>query len=1056
MDDDVLAKLKRQGIKEIETLHTNELDCSSSISRTLRDALDNYGDPILEIYRNMRPGSPPNQAEILFQNLFFKPGFYDLSSVGRMKLNHHLGLNVDKDQHLLTAEDVIEVMRHLIAIRNGKSTVHDIDHLGNRRVRSVGELTENQFRIGLVRIERVVRDRLNTVENEHLQPQEILNTKLIQGALQEFFGSSQLSQFMDQSNPLAEVTHKRRVSALGPGGLTRERAGFEVRDVHPTHYGRLCPVETPEGPNIGLISSLAIYARADEYGFIETPYRRVEKGRVTDVIDYLSAINEARYVIAQASAALDSDGRFTEDVIAVRHNNESVMSAPENIDYMDVSPRQAMSVAAALVPFLEHDDANRALMGANMQRQAIPVIRLESPLVGTGMENVVARDSGACVLAKRGGVVESVHAGRIVVRVNEKEITAGNSVVDIYNLIKYSRSNQNTCINQGPLVKYGDRVDAGMMIADGHSVSKGELALGQNIRIAFMPWNGYNYEDSILISERIAQEDRFTSIHIQELTCVALDTKLGPEEITRDIANVSEARCSKMDESGIVFVGAEVSPGDVLVGKVTPKGETMLSPEDKLLRAIFGEKATDVKNTSLCVPPGTYGTVIDVQMSVRDRKDKESDARAMGIEEQKLASISDDLAEELRIVDEASYGHLRKLLLGNTPISSKSAGIKVKGKLTAETLQSIKRSSWFSLRFKDEALNTSIENLEKQLKNYRKQIKERETVQRKKIIEDDLMSSGVLKKIKVSLAVKRYIQPGDKLAGRHGSKGVISAAVPVEDMPYDENGEPVDMVLSPLGVPSRMNVGQIMEAHLGLAAKELGRKVDKMLKERAAAEKIKGFLEKVYRVAGPEKVPEMKKMSAAEFQNFAEHLRDGIPTSTPVFDGCAEGQIKQLLKLADAPQSGQITLWDGRTGEQYMRPITVGYIYMMKLNHLVDDKMHARSTGPYSLVTQQPLGGKSHEGGQRFGEMEVWALEAYGASHILQEMLTVKSDNMQGRNRIYKNILDGNYKLDGDLPDSFQVLRREIQALGIDLNLERDDVPVTPHFVPHPNIKTLS
>ena len=1040
--EEVLSDLEQHEIGQIETIYTNEIDRGDHISKTLREAVNNYQDPISEIFRIMRPGSPLIQTDVLFNNLFFTPQSYDLSSVGRMKLNHHLKLNIDPECHVLTREDVIAVMRQLIAIRNGEGSIHDVDNLGNRRVRSVGELAENQFRIGLVRIERVVKDRLNTVDSETLLPQEILNTKMIQGALQEFFGSSQLSQFMDQSNPLAEVTHKRRVSALGPGGLTRERAGFEVRDVHPTHYGRLCPVETPEGPNIGLINSLAIYARTDEYGFIETPYRRVENGKVTDTIDYLSAINEGKYVIAQASAPLDQNKRFVEDVVAVRHNQESVLSDPQNIDYMDVSPQQAMSVAAALVPFLEHDDANRALMGANMQRQAVPVIELEAPLVGTGMENVVARDSGACVLAKRAGVVESVHSGRIVVRVSEKEMStnSSSSVVDIYNLIKYERSNQSTCINQRPLVQCGDRVIKDMLLADGHSVNQGDLALGKNIRIAFMPWNGYNYEDSILISERIAHEDHLTSIHIQELTCVALDTKLGPEEITPEIANVSEPRLSKLDASGIVHIGAEVSPGDVLVGKVTPKGETMLSPEDKLLRAIFGEKASDVKNTSLCVPSGTYGTVIDVQVAVRNRSDKKADKRAMEIEAHELERMKADLDEELRIVKDASYGHLRKLLIGNPPISGTDGAIRRKKELTASMLDEIKQSDWFDFRFADDQLNKSIENLHKQLKIYKKQIDARAKAQHEKIVEEDVMSTGALKKVKVYLAVKRYIQPGDKIAGRHGSKGVISAVMPVEDMPYDDSGEPVDMVLSPLGVPSRMNVGQILEAHLGLAAKELGRKVDKMVREQVASTKVVEFLKKVYSIGSENHMPDFEKMGADTRKQLIERLRDGVPMSTPVFDGCSEDKIKQLLKLADVPESGQITLYDGRTGDKYMRPITVGYMYMMKLNHLVDDKMHARSTGPYSLVTQQPLGGKSHKGGQRFGEMEVWALEAYGAAHILQEMLTVKSDNMQGRNRMYKNILDQNFKLDGDLPDSFQVLMREMQALGIHLDLEQKNL----------------
>jgi DNA-directed RNA polymerase subunit beta len=1034
---EVLEKLAEAKVTEFQTLYTNDLDCGPFVSDTLRnDPTTNRLEALVEIYRMMRPGEPPTKdaAENLFNNLFFVPERYDLSEVGRMKFNRRLGREEIRGEGTLSREDIVDVMRTLINIRNGKGVVDDIDHLGNRRVRSVGEMAENQFRVGLVRVERAVKERLSMAESEGLMPQDLINAKPVAAAVKEFFGSSQLSQFMDQNNPLSEVTHKRRVSALGPGGLTRERAGFEVRDVHPTHYGRVCPIETPEGPNIGLINSLASYARTNEYGFLESPYRKVVDGRVTDEIEYLSAINEAEYVIAQASATVDDNGNFTDDLVAVRHQNEFTVMPPERITYMDVSPKQVVSVAASLIPFLEHDDANRALMGSNMQRQAVPTLRAEKPLVGTGMERTVARDSGVCVVAQRGGVIDTVDASRIVVRVDDAEVSSGDAGVDIYNLIKYTRSNQNTCINQRPLVRIGDKINRGDILADGPSIDKGELALGQNMRIAFMPWNGFNFEDSILVSENVVKEDRFTTIHIQELTCIARDTKLGPEEISSDIPNVSEGALGKLDESGIVYIGAEVNAGDILVGKVTPKGETQLTPEEKLLRAIFGEKASDVKDSSLRVPSSTKGTVIDVQVFTRDGLEK--DQRAMEIEQMQLDEFRKDLFEEYRIVEEATLSRLRKALLGNK-VSSAPVGVKKGGDLTAEELDALDSEQWFKLRMSDAGLNEQIEAAQAQLAELKKSQEERFEDKKRKLQSGDDLAPGVLKVVKVYLAIKRRIQPGDKMAGRHGNKGVISAIMPVEDMPYDETGQPVDIVLNPLGVPSRMNVGQILETHLGLAAKGLGEKIDRMVKQERKKAELREFLNEVYN-DGAGRDEQIDSFSDEEFDELVDNLRGGVPMATAVFDGAAESEIKSLLRLADQPDSGQMTLYDGRTGDAFDRPVTVGYMYILKLNHLVDDKMHARSTGSYSLVTQQPLGGKAQFGGQRFGEMEVWALEAYGAAYTLQEMLTVKSDDVSGRTKMYKNIVDGDHRMEAGMPESFNVLVKEIRSLGIDMELDNE------------------
>ncbi|WP_341502809.1 DNA-directed RNA polymerase subunit beta [Gallaecimonas sp. GXIMD4217] len=1020
---ELLAQLSQAGYKSIETLYFNDLDQGPFMSETLRiDPTSSRLEALVEIYRMMRPGEPPTReaAEALFDNLFFSEERYDLSTVGRMKFNRRVGRDDNDGTGVLDKDDIISVMKTLIEIRNGRGEVDDIDHLGNRRIRSVGEMAENQFRVGLVRVERAVRERLSLGDLDGLMPQDLINAKPISAAVKEFFGSSQLSQFMDQNNPLSEVTHKRRISALGPGGLTRERAGFEVRDVHPTHYGRLCPIETPEGPNIGLINSLSSFSRTNEYGFLETPYRKVENGQVTDEVLYLSAIEEGQYVIAQANADIDDEGRLKDELVPCRHKGESTYMSASDIQFMDVSPQQIVSVAASLIPFLEHDDANRALMGSNMQRQAVPTLKADKPLVGTGMERTVAVDSGVCAVAKRGGVVDYVDASRIVIKVNEEEMLAGEAGIDIYNLIKYTRSNQNTCINQKPVVNVGDPIVRGDVLADGPSTDLGDLALGQNMRVAFMPWNGYNFEDSILISERVAQEDRFTTIHIQELSCVARDTKLGAEEITADIPNVGEAALSKLDESGIVYIGAEVKPGDILVGKVTPKGETQLTPEEKLLRAIFGEKASDVKDTSLRVPGSTYGTVIDVQVFTRDGVEK--DKRALEIEEMQLKQAKKDLTEEFQILEAGIYSRARNLLL--------SSGY------TEAKLDKLAKEKWLEQSIDDEAKQVELEKIAEQLVEIKADFDKKFEIKRGKITQGDDLQPGVLKIVKVYLAVKRRLQPGDKMAGRHGNKGVISTIVPVEDMPHDESGRPVDIVLNPLGVPSRMNIGQILETHLGLAAKGIGDKINVMLQEQREIAEMREFLKKVYALGNHRQNVDIDSFTDHEVMRLAQNLKAGLPIATPVFDGAAEKTIKELLTLGDLPTSGQITLFDGRTGNRFERDVTVGYMYMLKLNHLVDDKMHARSTGSYSLVTQQPLGGKAQFGGQRFGEMEVWALEAYGAAYTLQEMLTVKSDDVNGRTKMYKNIVDGDYHMEPGMPESFNVLLKEIRSLGINIELD--------------------
>ncbi len=1055
--EEVLEQLAGMVGFKFETLYTNDLDRGPFISDTLR--VDPSTSPLeaqIEIYRMMRPGEPPTKeaAENLFKNLFFTSDRYDLSAVGRMKFNRRVGAkditgpgviydgkyfsqhNTRRSRELYAelgeGSDVIDVMRTLVEIRNGKGTVDDIDHLGNRRVRSVGEMAENQFRIGLVRVERAVKERLSLAESDGLMPQEIINAKPVSAVIKEFFGSSQLSQFMDQNNPLSEITHKRRISALGPGGLTRERAGFEVRDVHPTHYGRVCPIETPEGPNIGLINSLAVYARTNDYGFLETPYRKVNKGRVTDKTEYLSAIEEGDYVIAQANTTLDNRGRLTDKLVSCRHQNGFSLVTPDKVQYMDVSPRQIVSVAAALIPFLEHGDANRALMGSNMQRQAVPTLRAEKPLVGTGIERTVAIDSGVTVISERGGVVDSVDASRIVIRVHDKEVAPGEPGVDIYNLIKYMRSNQNTCINQRPLVRPGEQVARGDVLADGPSTDMGELALGRNLMVAFMPWNGYNFEDSILISERLVQDDSYTTIHIEEFHCVARDTKLGPEEISADIPNVSESALNKLDAAGIVYIGAEVNAGDILVGKVTPKGETQLTPEEKLLRAIFGEKASDVKDTSLRVSSGMNGVVIDVQVFTRDGVEK--DSRALEIEETELNRVRKDLNDQLRIMEDGIYQRLERHLEGKVADGG-PAELKAGARIGKHYLLETPREKWFEIRLRSEAANRVLEQAAQQFEQLKAEFDQRFEEKRAKLTSGDDLAPGVLKMVKVYMAVKRRIQPGDKMAGRHGNKGVISTIVPVEDMPYREDGAPVDIVLNPLGVPSRMNIGQVLETHLGWAAKGLGRKIGHMLEAKASVAQIRKLLDKIYNTSG--KKEDLASLTDPEVLELAQNLTSGVPMATPVFDGAAEVEIKRMLELAGLPASGQTTLFDGRTGDAFDRQVTVGYMYILKLNHLVDDKMHARSTGPYSLVTQQPLGGKAQFGGQRFGEMEVWALEAYGAAYTLQEMLTVKSDDVNGRTKMYKNIVDGDQHMEAGMPESFNVLLKEIRSLGIDIELDQ-------------------
>ncbi|HBK75541.1 MAG TPA: DNA-directed RNA polymerase subunit beta [Gammaproteobacteria bacterium] len=1030
---ELLESLRAAGLVEFETIYTNDLDHGPYISETLRaDPSNSALEAQVEIYRMMRPGEPPTKdaAEQLFRNLFFNIDRYDLSAVGRMKMNRRLERTSDEGPGTLSQQDIVDVIKVLVSLKNGQGETDDIDNLGNRRVRSVGELVENQFRIGLVRVERAVRERLSMAESENLTPQDLINAKPVSAVIKEFFGSSQLSQFMDQTNPLSEVTHKRRVSALGPGGLTRERAGFEVRDVHPTHYGRVCPIETPEGPNIGLINSLAIYARTNEYGFLETPYCKVVDQTVTDDVTYLSAIEEGKYVIAQANARVNNKGKLIDDLVSCRYQNEFTLSTPDKIDYIDIAPSQIVSVAASLIPFLEHDDANRALMGSNMQRQAVPTLQTETPLVGTGMERIVATDSGVVVIAQRSGVVNAVDSSRIVVKVDDKEVGASDSGVDIYNLVKYTRSNQNTTINQRPLVKVGDRIAKNDVLADGPSTDLGELALGRNVLIAFMPWHGYNFEDSILISERLVKDDVYTSIHIEELSCYARDTKLGSEDVTRDIPNVGESALSRLDESGIVYIGAEVEPGDILVGKVTPKGETQLTPEEKLLRAIFGEKASDVKDTSLKMPSGMSGTVIDVQVFTRDGVDK--DTRALANEAGELAGIKKDLRDQQKIVEDDTYDRITRLLSGKVAEGG-PGDLKAGDKVSRPYLQELPRDKWFEIRLRDESANTVLEGIRNHLQEQARQFDEFFEEKRRKLEAGDDLSPGVLKMVKVFVAVKRRLQPGDKIAGRHGNKGVISKIVPVEDMPYLEDGTTVDIVLNPLGVPSRMNVGQVLETHLGWASNHLGRQIGKMIDSQAAPPDIRKKLEDIYNHVG--KTEDLDTLSDDEIIELADNLRGGVPIATPVFDGASEAEIKKLLKLAGLPESGQTFLIDGRTGEKFDRPVTVGYMYMLKLNHLVDDKMHARSTGPYSLITQQPLGGKAQFGGQRFGEMEVWALEAYGASYTLQEMLTVKSDDVIGRTAMYENIVRGDHRMEAAVPESFNVLEKEIRSLG--LNIER-------------------
>ena len=1046
LTEELLGKLREVKISEIQTLYTNDLDQGAYISQTLR--IDETVDQMaarIAIYRMMRPGEPPTEesVEALFNGLFYNPERYDLSAVGRMKFNRRIGRDELTGDMTLSDEDVLAVIKILVELRNGRGEIDDIDHLGNRRVRCVGELAENQFRAGLVRVERAVKERLGQAEADNLMPHDLINSKPISAAIREFFGSSQLSQFMDQTNPLSEITHKRRVSALGPGGLTRERAGFEVRDVHPTHYGRVCPIETPEGPNIGLINSLALYARLNEYGFLETPYRKVVDGKITDQIDYLSAIEEGRYIIAQANTTIDEQGSLSDELVSAREAGETILVSPERVQYMDVAPGQIVSVAASLIPFLEHDDANRALMGANMQRQAVPCLRPEKAFVGTGIERICAVDSGTTVQALRGGVVDYVDAGRIVIRVNDDEATAGEVGVDIYNLIKYTRSNQNTNINQRPIVDIGDRIERGDVIADGASTDFGELALGQNMLVAFMPWNGLNFEDSILISEKVVEEDRYTSVHIEELSVVARDTKLGPEEITRDISNLAENQLARLDESGIVYIGAEVEAGDVLVGKVTPRGETQLTPEEKLLRAIFGEKASDVKDTSLRVPSGMVGTVIDVQVFTREGLVR--DKRAQQIIDDELKRYRLDLNDQMRIVEGDAFQRLSKLLI-DKPVNGGPKKLARGSKITQEYLDSIEKYNWFDIRPSEEETANALEAIKESIEEKRHQFDIAFEEKRKKLTQGDELQPGVQKMVKVYLAVKRRLQSGDKMAGRHGNKGVVSRIVPVEDMPYMADGTQADVVLNPLGVPSRMNVGQILETHLGWAAKGLGLRIGEMLKQQAKIAELRQFLNTIYGESGRKE--DLDGMGDDEILELANNLKKGVPFATPVFDGATEEEIAHMLDIAYpddiakhlgmTPTKNQVTMYDGRTGEAFERPVTVGYMHMLKLHHLVDDKMHARSTGPYSLVTQQPLGGKAQFGGQRFGEMEVWALEAYGASYVLQEMLTVKSDDVSGRTKVYENLVKGDHVIDAGMPESFNVLVKEIRSLGIDIDLERN------------------
>ncbi|MEH3124046.1 MAG: DNA-directed RNA polymerase subunit beta [Sphingomonas phyllosphaerae] len=1036
-----LEKLDKAGIDRIELLDIDHVATGPWIRNTLKaDKAEEREQALSDIYRVMRPGEPPTleTAESLFAGLFFDPDRYDLSAVGRVKLNMRLDLDAEDTVTTLRTEDILAVVKTLVDLKDGKGEIDDIDNLGNRRVRSVGELLENQYRVGLLRMERAVKERMSSVDVSTVMPNDLINAKPAVAAVREFFGSSQLSQFMDQTNPLSEVTHKRRVSALGPGGLTRERAGFEVRDVHPTHYGRICPIETPEGPNIGLINSLSTFARVNKYGFIETPYRKIVDGKVTNEVVYLSAMEEQKHTVAQASAELNEDGSFAEELVSARQAGEFLMALPETVTLMDVSPKQLVSVAASLIPFLENDDANRALMGSNMQRQAVPLVRAEAPFVGTGMEETVARDSGAAISAKRAGIVDQVDAARIVVRATG-DVDAGKSGVDIYTLMKFQRSNQSTCINQRPLVKVGDVVNAGDVIADGPSTEFGELALGRNALVAFMPWNGYNYEDSILISERIVKDDVFTSIHIDEFEVMARDTKLGPEDITRDIPNVGEEALRNLDEAGIVYVGAEVEPGDILVGKITPKGESPMTPEEKLLRAIFGEKASDVRDTSLRLPPGVAGTIVDVRVFNRHGIDK--DERAMAIEREEIERLKKDSDDERTILNRATWSRLREMLLGQVATAAPK-GVKKGVTIDMDVLDSVERHEWWKFAVADDAVQSNLEAVKGQYDEAAKRIRDKFEDRREKLERGDELPPGVLKMVKVFVAVKRKLQPGDKMAGRHGNKGVISRILPAEDMPFLADGTPVDLVLNPLGVPSRMNVGQIFETHLGWAARGLGQQIKHALEDwreanpdATAGEMPDAVKDRLRTVYGEHYLDDIDSRDAGEIIELAQNLTPGVPMGTPVFDGAVEKDVSDMLELAGLDASGQSDLFDGRTGDKFDRKVTVGIIYMLKLHHLVDDKIHARSIGPYSLVTQQPLGGKAQFGGQRFGEMEVWALQAYGAAYTLQEMLTVKSDDVVGRTKVYEAIVKGDDTFEAGIPESFNVLVKEMRSLGLNVDL---------------------
>ncbi len=1039
-----LPALIDAGFDELPVLDIDHVNIGPYIRNTLTvDKNNSREDALFDIYRVMRPGEPPtlDTAEAMFHSLFFDAERYDLSAVGRVKMNMRLDLDAPDTMRTLRKEDIVAVVRALVDLRDGRGEIDDIDHLGNRRVRSVGELMENQYRLGLLRMERAIKERMSSVDIDTVMPQDLINAKPAAAAVREFFGSSQLSQFMDQTNPLSEITHKRRLSALGPGGLTRERAGFEVRDVHPTHYGRICPIETPEGPNIGLINSLATFARVNKYGFIEAPYRRVKDGRLTDDVVYLSAMEESKYYVAQANAPVDQNRALTEDLVVCRHAGDVMMATPDRVDFMDVSPKQIVSVAAALIPFLENDDANRALMGSNMQRQAVPLVKADAPLVGTGMESVVARDSGAAIAARRGGYVDQVDATRIVVRATE-ETDGGKPGVDIYRLMKYQRSNQSTCINQKPLVRVGDFVRKGDILADGPSTELGDLALGRNVLVAFMPWNGYNFEDSILLNERIVKDDVFTSIHIDEFEVMARDTKLGPEEITRDIPNVSEEALKNLDEAGIVYIGAEVQAGDILVGKITPKGESPMTPEEKLLRAIFGEKASDVRDTSLGVPPGVQGTIVEVR--VFNRHGVEKDERAQAIEREEIERLAKDRDDELAILDRNVYSRLSELLMGKMAIAGPK-GFKKETILTKETFDSFPRSQWWIFAIEDDQLMIEIEAMRKQYDEAKKGLESRFLDKVEKLQRGDELPPGVMKMVKVFVAVKRKIQPGDKMAGRHGNKGVVSKIVPQEDMPFLADGTPVDIVLNPLGVPSRMNVGQILETHLGWACAGLGKQVSKAVNAYLKSKDAKPLRDELIDIYGAK--GEIEALDEATLLEVGENLRRGVPIATPVFDGAHEPDICEMLDRAGLDRSGQVTLFDGRTGDTFDRKVTVGYIYMLKLHHLVDDKIHARSIGPYSLVTQQPLGGKAQFGGQRFGEMEVWALEAYGAAYTLQEMLTVKSDDVAGRTKVYESIVRGEDMFESGIPESFNVLVKEMRSLGLNVEL-KSAIPLATNQLP--------